>query len=248
MSVARTAARSGKSERPPRTRASGSNPRSSAWRITRAAAALLVLVVLALTVDVGDALARAQDWVSGLGGWAPAAFVALYVLVTLLGGPGMPFTLASPVLFGPAGAFIIMVIASSLSAALAFLIARHAARGVLERRVAGNETFSRVVRLIDRHAWIIIPFLRIVPCPFALNNYGFGLTPIRFWRYLLLTEVGMVPMNALFVFGAGSILGAASGPTPWPLAALAAGAAVVAVALGIAGRRVWAEAAIRSDG
>ena len=64
MSVARTAARSGKSERPPRTRASARSGRSSAWRIALAAAALLAVVLFALTVDVGDALGRAQDWVA----------------------------------------------------------------------------------------------------------------------------------------------------------------------------------------
>ena len=89
------------------------------------------------------------------------------------------------------------------------------------------------------HAWIIIPFVRVVPVPFALNNYGFGLTSISFRRYLLLSEVGMIPMNAVLVLGAGSALGIVSGP----LTALAGVAAVIVVAVAFAGRRAWRQSA-----
>ena len=141
-----------------------------------------------------------------------------------------------------------MVVASSLSASSAFLIARYLARDAVARRLAGNERFARVNRLLDEHAWIIIPFVRVVPVPFALNNYGFGLTSISFRRYLLLSEVGMIPMNAVLVLGAGWAIGIVSGP----LAAVAAVAAVIVIAVAFAGRRTWRQSAApranRNDG
>ena len=211
--------------------------RIPAWRIT--AGALLVLAVLAgaQLVDLAEPVRRTQAWVSGLGAWAPVAFIAIYVGTTLMAGPGLPFTLAAPLLFGPLPAFAIMVVASTLTAASAFLIARHLARDAVARRLAGNARFARVNRLIDQHAWIIIPFVRIVPVPFALNNYGFGLTSISFWRYLGLSEVGMVPMNAVLVLGAGSAVGQVSG---WPLVAMAVVALAIVVGLVVAGSRAWA--------
>ena len=175
----------------------------------------------------------------GLGAWGPIAFIAIYVATTLVAGPGLPFTLVAPVLFGPSAGFVIMVVASSLSASGAFLIARYLARGAVERRLAGNERFARLNRLLDEHAWIIIPFVRVVPVPFALNNYGFGLTSISFPRYLLLSEVGMIPMNAVLVLGAGSALGIASGP----LIAVAGVAATIVGAVALAGRRAWRRSA-----
>jgi len=207
------------------------------WKV--AAGALLVLAVVggAQLVDLTEPVRRMQAWVSGLGAWAPVAFVAIYVGTTLMAGPGLPFTLTAPLLFGPFPAFVIMVVASSLAAAFAFLIARHLARDAVARRLAGNARFARVNRLIDEHAWIIIPFVRIVPVPFALNNYGFGLTSISFWRYLALSEVGMVPMNAVLVLGAGSAVGQVSG---WPLVAMAVAALAIVVGLVIAGSRAWA--------
>jgi len=209
-----------------------------------AAAALLVLAAAALahSVDVAEHLRRAQSWMEGLGPWGPIAFIAIYVATTLLAGPGLPFTLIAPVLFGPWAAVLIMVVASSLSASAAFLIARYLARDAVERRLEGNERFARVNRLLDDHAFIIIPFVRVVPVPFALNNYGFGLTSISFARYLLLSEVGMIPMNVVLVLGAGSALGIASGA----LLALAGVAAGVVVAVAWAGHRVWRRSAARA--
>ena len=211
--------------------------RVAPWKIVACALVVLAVLGAARLVDLTEPVSRVQAWVSGLGAWAPVAFIAIYVGTTLMAGPGLPFTLAAPLLFGPLPAFAIMVVASTLTAASAFLIARHLARDAVARRIAGNRWFARLDRLIDQHAWIIIPFVRIVPVPFALNNYGFGLTSISFWRYLLLSEIGMVPMNAVLVLGAGSAVGQVSG---WPLAVLAATSLAIVIALVIAGSRAWA--------
>jgi uncharacterized membrane protein YdjX (TVP38/TMEM64 family) len=205
------------------------------WRLAGVAVLVLVAVGLVHAVDVADHLRRAQGWMHSLGAWGPIAFVAIYAATTLLAGPGLPFTLVAPALFGPWAGFVIMVVASSLSAAGGFLIARYLARAAVARRLEGNERFARVNRLLDEHAWIIIPFVRVVPVPFALNNYGFGLTSISFLRYLLLSELAMVPMNAVLVFGAGSALGLVSGLTM----ALGGVAAVIVVAVALAGHRTW---------
>ena len=213
-----------------------------AWRL--AAAVLLVVAVVGLVhlVDVPEHLRRAQGWMEGLGAWGPIVFIAIYVATTMVAGPGLPFTLVAPVLFGAWPAFVIMVVASSLSASSAFLIARYLARDAVARRLEGNARFARLNRLLDQHAWIIIPFVRVVPVPFALNNSGFGLTSISFRRYLLLSEVGMIPMNAVLVLGAGWALGIVSGP----LAAVAAVAAVIVAAVAFAGRRTWRQSAAPS--
>ena len=224
----------------PRAAAHGASPRPIAtWKVVAGVAVVLVAIAIAQMLDVGEYLRRAHGLVAGLGAWGPLAFVAIYVAVTLVAGPGLPFTLAAPVLFGPLPAFAIMVVASTLSAACAFLIARYLARDAVARRLEGNETFERIERLLDRHAFAIIPFVRIVPVPFAINNYGFGLTSISFWRYLLLSEIGMVPMNAVLVLGAGSALGASGSPMSWPLLALGGAAALVVVGVIVLGRRAW---------
>ena len=197
------------------------------------------MVVVGRAIDVGSHLEAAQGWTAALGVLAPAAFVVVYVGATLLGVPGMPFTLLSPILFGAGPAFVVMVVGSAISAALGFLIARYLARDALAARLAGTDGFARLSALVERHDWVVIPVLRILPiAPFAVVNYGFGLTGISFWRYFGWSELAMVPMNAVLVLGAGLLFDAVTrGTASWPLLGAAAAAALVLITLAALGRR-----------
>ena len=212
------------------------------WPLVAAGGFLLAMVVMGRAIDVGSHLEAAQGWTAALGVLAPAAFVVVYVLATLLGVPGMPFTLLSPLLFGVGPAFVVMVVGSALSAALAFLIARYLARDALAERLAGTDGFARLSALVEEHDWAVIPVLRILPiAPFAMVNYGFGLTGISFWRYFGWSELAMVPMNAVLVLGAGLLFDAtARGTASWPLLGAAAAAALVLIGLAALGRKTLA--------
>jgi len=212
------------------------------WPLVAAGGFLLAMVVMGRAIDVGSHLEAAQGWTAALGVLAPAAFVVVYVVATLLGVPGMPFTLLSPLLFGVGPAFVVMVVGSALSAALAFLIARYLARDALAERLAGTDGFARLSALVEEHDWAVIPVLRILPiAPFAVVNYGFGLTGISFWRYFGWSELAMVPMNAVLVLGAGLLFDAtARGTASWPLLGAAAAAALVLIGLAALGRKTLA--------
>jgi len=212
------------------------------WPLLAAGGFLLAMVVVGRAIDVGSHLEAAQGWTAALGVLAPAAFVVVYVVATLLGVPGMPFTLLSPLLFGVGPAFVVMVVGSALSAALAFLIARYLARDALAERLAGTDGFARLSALVEEHDWAVIPVLRILPiAPFAVVNYGFGLTGISFWRYFGWSELAMVPMNAVLVLGAGLLFDAtARGTASWPLLGAAAAAALVLIGLAALGRKTLA--------
>lgn len=212
------------------------------WPLVAGGGFLLAMVVVGRAIDVGSHLEAAQGWTAALGVLAPAAFVVVYVVATLLGVPGMPFTLLSPLLFGVGPAFVVMVVGSALSAALAFLIARYLARDALAERLAGTDGFARLSALVEEHDWAVIPVLRILPiAPFAVVNYGFGLTGISFWRYFGWSELAMVPMNAVLVLGAGLLFDAtARGTASWPLLGAAAAAALVLIGLAALGRKTLA--------
>lgn len=212
------------------------------WPLAAAAVFLLAMVAVGHVIDVGSYLAAAQGWTATLGALAPAFFVLVYVGATLLGVPGMPFTLLSPFLFGIGPAFVVMVVASAISAALGFLIARYLARDALAERLAATDGFARLSALVEAHDWAVIPVLRIVPiAPFAVVNYGFGLTRISFWRYFGWSELAMIPMNAVLVVGAGLVVDATTrGTASWPLLGAAAAAALVLVGLAALGRKAFA--------
>ena len=116
------------------------------WPLVAAGLFLLAMVVVARFVDVGSHLEAAQGWTATLGGLAPAVFVLVYVAATLIGVPGMPFTLLSPFLFGIGPAFVVMVVGSAISAALGFLIARYLARDALAERLAEHRRLRASLR------------------------------------------------------------------------------------------------------
>lgn len=212
------------------------------WPLVAAGGFLLAMVVVGRVLDVGSHLGTARGWTAELGVLAPAVYVVVYVTATLVGVPGMPFTLLSPLLFGIGPAFVVMVVGSAISAALAFLIARYLARDALAEWLAGTDGFARLSALVEKHDWAVIPMLRIVPiAPFVVVNYGFGLTGISFWRYFGWSELAMVPMNAVLVMGAGFFFDAATrGSASWGLLGAAAAAALVVVGLAALGRRALA--------
>lgn len=216
--------------------------RRSWWPLALAGAVLVVAMAIGHTIDVARHLETARGWTGTLGVLAPAAYVALYVAATLLGVPGMPFTLLAPLLFGVWPAVAVMIVASTLSAVGGFLIARYLARDALRARLEGSAGFARLTRLLEAHDWVVIPVLRIVPlAPFAVVNYGFGLTGISFWRYAGWSLLAMVPMNVVLVLGAAlSYTAATRGTVPWPLVAGAIVAALLLAGLAAAGRRAFA--------
>jgi len=208
-------------------------------RIAALVALGVALAALALCLDFTGIVSGLRARIDALGHWGPVAFVALYVLATMVGVPGTPFTVAAPVLFGVVPAFFIMVLASTLSASAAFLVSRHLARDTVTRRVRTHRRFDQLDRLLDEHAWIVIPFIRVVPFPFVVSNYGLGLTRIGFWRYLAWSEVGMIPMNALLVLGTDSVVRAVAGNMSWAVTGLALVAAGAIAVLAVLGRRRW---------
>lgn len=80
---------------------------------------------------------------------------------------------------------------------------------------------------------------RLVPIfPFNLLNYGFGLTRVPFWTYLLWSWFCMLPGTALYVVGEDAFTkGLAQGKVPWSLMGALAGVAVILTFLVRAARK-----------
>ena len=224
------------------------------------ATALLVLALgglLALgQVPFDRGLTVLEGWIRDQGAWGVLAFTLVYIAAVLVMVPATPLTLAAGALFGPVGGTLVASVASTVGAALAFLIARHAAREALRQRIGANPRFAAIDRAIAQRGWVIVALLRLSPAvPFNLQNYLYGLTAIRFRDCLLTTWLAMLPGTIVYVAlgHAGRIgLAAASGregaprtPGEWILlaAGLVATVAVLAVTARLA-RRALAEQAL----
>jgi len=156
-------------------------------------------------------LTHLKAWIESFGSLAPLVFIAGYILAVILFVPGLPITVLGGVAFGPIWGTVYVSIASTIGAALAFLIARYGARGMVEGWVAKSPRLAKIDQAITRHGWRIVMITRLAPLfPFNLQNYAYGLTRIGFWSYLLTSWPCMLPATAAYTF-AGGALSEASG-------------------------------------
>ena len=188
-------------------------PPSGAGRLGLLALGLLVAGLLAWALGLHDLvrpdrLARLRTEIEAYGGWAPALYVAGYVIGELLFVPALPLTLLGGLVFGPVWGTVYTWIAGTLAAALAFLVARHLARDTVERWKATSPRLERIDAAVEHHGWRILMLTRLIPLfPFNLQNYAYGVTRIGFWAYLTTSAVCMIPATVAYTFAAGALSG-----------------------------------------
>ncbi|MFV1958929.1 MAG: DUF547 domain-containing protein [Planctomycetota bacterium] len=162
---------------------------------------LVNLVLLMRVLPVDRLVEMLAGRVDTLGAWGPVVFGVVYVTAALLFVPGAALTLAVGAIFGLVGGTIIVSIASTTAAALAFLIARHFARDAVVRRAQTSPRFAAMDEAIREGGWKIVALLRLSPAvPFSLGNYLFGLTPVRFVPYVVTSWIAMLPGTLMYVY------------------------------------------------
>lgn len=198
--------------------------RGTRWLSILLILASLLLIVRAL--PTGQAMEAMKGWIGGLGIWGPVVLALVYVVATLLFVPGTILTLAAGALFGLVVGMITVSIASTLGAAGAFLIARYVARDKVAKMAGRHPKFGAIDRAIDEGGWKVVAMLRLSPAiPFNLQNYLYGLTPVRFWPCVFTSWVAMLPGTFLYVY-LGHVTAAAVGadrvrtPAEWVMLAV----------------------------
>ena len=200
---------------------------------------LLATVVVSLLVafDGVGWLKDVLDRLSGSGLIGMVGFVVVYVLATLLFLPGLILTTGAGASFGVLTGSVLVSVASTIGASLAFFIGRYLARDWVEGRIADNRLFETVDDTIGAEGWKVVGLLRLAPTiPFNLLNYALGVTRVKFSHYLVASWLGMMPGTVLYVY-IGSIIGAAVGedrartPMEWALYGLGLVSTVVVTVL-----------------
>jgi uncharacterized membrane protein YdjX (TVP38/TMEM64 family) len=184
-----------------------------AWTKAGLAAVALVALVFAGREVAGE-IPRFAAWVDSLGVWGPVAFMTGYALAAVLLIPGSWLTLAAGALFGVAWGTLYVMAGATAGAALAFLIGRYLARGLIERRLAADPRFAAVDRAIGAEGARIVLLLRLTPfVPYTFLNYALGATRVRFTHYVA-GSIGMLPATVLYAYTgrlAGDLAAVATG-------------------------------------
>jgi len=161
----------------------------------------LLLLGLGVAFDVPRYLRAALDWIESTGPVAPALFVVLYIIVTVLFVPGSILTLGAGAVFGVVAGSIYTSVGATLGATAAFIVGRYFLRDWVSGRIKGSERFSAVDEAIGREGWKIVFLLRLSPVfPYNLSNYLFSLTRISLPAYMLASWIGMLPGTVMYVY------------------------------------------------
>jgi uncharacterized membrane protein YdjX (TVP38/TMEM64 family) len=216
------------------------------WKWIAVGAAIIALVLAARLLPVQEWLKSFETWVNGMGAAGMVLYGVVYVAAVLLFVPGIVLTLGAGFLFGLGRGIVLVSVASTIAAALAFVIARYFARGAVERLVGKNPKFGAIDRAIGKEGWKVVALLRLSPLvPFSLSNYLYGLTSVRLWPYVATSWAAMLPATVLYVAlgAAGRRIGEKAPRSPWEWALLAAGLAATAAVTVLLTRRARRELA-----
>ncbi len=141
----------------------------------------------------------------------------LFALCNILLLPGGILAMGGGLFFGVWKGWLLNLVGSVLSAWVAILIARHCARGFIERKFLTQPQWASLDAAIARDGWRVVFLTQLHPlAPSSLLNYLYGATRIPATESLLWTALGQAPGLLLYAY-LGSIshtgIEAASGRT-----------------------------------
>jgi len=134
------------------------------------------------------------NWLHTLGYLAPVSFVTIYSIAATCFFPTLVLTLASGALFGPIVGALLSLLGATIGASISFLVSRGLIYDWLNKKK--HRRFDALVHGVERHGWQFVALLRLLPIiPFALVNYGLGLTRIKFSHYVVATFIFLMPLE-----------------------------------------------------
>ena len=126
-------------------------------------------------------------------------FFAVYVAITALSLPGAAImTLAGGAIFGLVWGTVIVSFASTAGATLAMLAARYLLRDAVQARF--GHKLTELHKGIAREGAFYLFTLRLIPAmPFFVLNLLMGLTRMKTWTFVWVSQAGMLAATVVFV-------------------------------------------------
>lgn len=198
-------------------------------------------------------LASITSGLHALGGWGIVLAVAGFAVASVAFVPAGLLTMLAGALFGIPAGIIVAFLGASVGACIAFLLARYAARDMVERWLEAYPRAARLRAAVGLRGRRIVTLLRLSPViPFSAINLVMGLTPMRFADFVI-ANVAMLPVTALYAYygaAAGALVAVHDERHPrdaaWWLAFLLGLAATLVVTTMVA--RLAARALAREEG
>ena len=167
------------------------------WFLT----AMVLAVSAALYILLPPEQIRAM--LSGLGNWAPWAYMAMFAVLPAFFFPVAVLALAGGVAFGLWQGALYTFIGAVVNCSLMFWMARYLGRKQVEELLQKRldaQWRHRLSKLEGREGFVLLIVLRLIPAvPYNLINYAFGLTGMKYSAYILASALGIIPGTFAFI-------------------------------------------------
>lgn len=129
----------------------------------------------------------------------------IYTSITGLSLPGaVPLTLTYGWFFGFWKGLLLASFSSTAGATLAFLMSRYLFRSAIQSRY--RDRFAVINAQFEKEGAFYLFFMRLVPAfPFFLINVVMGLTAIGVGTFWWVSQIGMLPGTAVFIYAGTSV-------------------------------------------
>jgi len=171
---------------------------------------LVIFVIIDYQTNgyVRDFISNFLVWVESNPAKGVFAFMAVYIVATVLFVPGSILTLGSGFVFANAFglgigvllATVAVFVGASIGALMAFLLGRYLLRNWVKTLTHKYKIFQAIDKALEEKGLRIMILLRLSPIiPFNALNYICGVTSVSFKDYALAC-FGMLPGTVLYVF------------------------------------------------
>lgn len=161
-------------------------------------------LLLKLESIISDPQATLEGVVEHVKEMGPMGFVyfgAVYTVAEILAIPAVPLTASAGYLFGVQDGTAVVLFSASIAASVSFLIGRTFLRSYVEGILEDYPDFQKIDKAIESEGFKLMLLLRLSPIfPFALSNYLYGVTSIKFWPYFWGTMLGFLPGTVAYVY------------------------------------------------
>lgn len=141
-----------------------------------------------------------REWIDQLGLWGPLAVIAIMIMAIVLSPiPSGPIAMVAGAAYGSVWGTVFVVIGAEAGALIAFAIARSLGYEAVQRWSRVRPLLNWLKKDRSQAGLMIAVFAsRLVPfISFDAVSYAAGLTPLGFWRFLVATLAGVIPIAYL---------------------------------------------------
>ena len=150
---------------------------------------------------------QVQEWIGSFGIIGYLIFILLYIAVAVFMLPAFFFTILAGAAFGPILGGILALLGATIGASIAFVVARYVARDTMVSRFGGSPLFKKIDKGLEENGVSFLILTRLVPVfPYNVQNYIYGLTPIKLGTFSLVSLICMAPGAFIYAFMAGIII------------------------------------------